>query len=393
MNIRHLLLACLFFGLIGTAAAQKKEVCFFVVLKFNGTDTEVKSIQGLEGIFLTRFSGKLKENFPCAYENDTKVISYMIALERDKQVLGAGSDDWNKSIAEAHNTDYLVSLELGVALGAEFIAYAACFPYRTSDKTPIIRTYTRCKYSTTSGSEMIKASEDLADKLIDGLKKYEICPFTGPVNITKTSALDSTNVQQYLVYCNQMDQQYRKSTDIKNSSYSEWQLEKKGRYRTEGTMTFYATEKSETVENNPCHVCASGREGGRSYTEERSLEVRGSGISHASLYKGEKQDDTRIELVFLGDGTYVIIVKGTSEPVTGNDIVSRHAEGTCDNMPPETKNEPREIKIPLMVVFGPYSGDASDKVLQQKDSKDIKDPISGEKSTYTIDFTLEQQKN
>ena len=46
-----------------------------------------------------------------------------------------------------------------------------------------------------------------------------------------------------------------------------------------------------------------------------------------------------------------------------------------------------------MVVFGPYTGNASDKILQQKDSKDINDPISGEKSAITIDFTLEQQKN
>lgn len=391
MNIRQLLLVFLFLGFIGTVAAQKKEVCFFVVIKFNGTDTEIKSIEGLDGLFLTRFSDKLKENFPCAFENDSKVIATLITHEYNRQILGSGSDDWYKSIADAHDIDYLVSLELGVALGSEFIAYAACIPYRIKDKIPIVREYTRCRYNATSGSEMIKASEDLADKLIDGLKKYEICPFTGPVNLTKTSTLDSTNVQQYMVYCNQMDQQYRKTTDIHNSSYSEWHLQKKGRYQAEGTMTFYATQKSETVENNPCHACASGREGSRSYTEKRSMEVRGSGISHASIYKGEKQDDTRIELVFLDDGTYVIIVKGTSEPATGNDIVSRHAEGTCDNMPPETKTEPREIKIPLMVVFGPFTGKASDKILQQRDTKNINDPVSGEKSTITIDFTFTQQ--
>jgi hypothetical protein len=51
------------------------------------------------------------------------------------------------------------------------------------------------------------------------------------------------------------------------------------------------------------------------------------------------------------------------------------------------KSNPREIRIPLWVVFGPYPGKITDDVLQHKESKVITN-LNGEKSTITIDFSL-----
>jgi hypothetical protein len=121
------------------------------------------------------------------------------------------------------------------------------------------------------------------------------------------------------------------------------------------------------------------------------MKVKGSGISHESSRDGKPQDDTRVELEFLENGKYLVIAKGTSQPITGEEKVVTKAEGTCDNMPQETKIVPREIKIPLKVIFGPYEGRTTDKVLHQNDTKEITDPSTKEKSTFTIDFTLNQR--
>ncbi len=237
------------------------------------------------------------------------------------------------------------------------------------------------------------ACKEISNKLIEEMGKYEICPFTGPVAITISSDLDSTQVEDYGVYCNESDQRYHKETVIKNHTFSEWKLERKGIPRTDGTTTFYTDEMSKTTEEDGCHKCKSGREGGLVTTLTSSMKVKGTGISHESTFQGKKQDDTRIELNFLENGQYLIVAKGTSQAVTGEDKVVTQAEGTCDNQPQETKIVPKDIRVPLRVIFGPYDGKATDKLLQQKDTKKVKDPVNNEKQTITIDFSLTQKEN
>lgn len=235
------------------------------------------------------------------------------------------------------------------------------------------------------------ACKQISNKLIDELGQYEICSFSGPVSITINSTIDSTNTEEYGVYCNGSDQQYRKEMIIKNQTLSDWKLERKGIPWTDGTMTFYTNEESKVTEENACYKCKSKREGGRTYTETRSMKVKGSGISHESSRDGKPQDDTRVELEFLENDKYFVIAKGTSQPITGEEKAVTKAEGTCDNMPQETKVVPREIKIPLKIIFGPYQGKTTDKVLKQKDTKEVKDPATKEKQTITIDFSLTQK--
>ena len=69
------------------------------------------------------------------------------------------------------------------------------------------------------------------------------------------------------------------------------------------------------------------------------------------------------------------------------------AEGTCDNQPQQTKTETREITIPLNVIFGPYAGKSTDKLLQEKDEKKIKNPANHEEEIISIDFSLKQKEN
>jgi hypothetical protein len=238
------------------------------------------------------------------------------------------------------------------------------------------------------------ACKEISNKLIKEMGKYEICAFTGPVAITISSDLDSTNVVDYSVYCNESDQRYHKETEIKNHTFSDWKLQRKGIPWTEGNMTFYTDEMTKTTEEDGCHKCKSGkREGGLVTTMTSSLKVKGTGISHESTFQGKKQDDTRIELNFLENGKYLVVAKGTSQAVTGEDKVVTKAEGTCDNQPQETKLLPRDIRVPLRVIFGPYDGKATDKLLQKRDTKEVKDPSTNEKQTITIDFSLTQKEN
>lgn len=379
---------CLFFLLLAVfSQAQKRDVCFFMVHKYVGPDENLKSLEGLTGLFYTFFSDKLKEAFPCAYDNDDGAIASLLGQERDRQLLGSGSEENLKSIAEALNIDYLVVLELGTMIGNQFTVSVVCMPYRTKDKFPVARVFTRCPYSETSTGEMQNKVEEAASGIIEKLKKLEICPFKGPIKITNSSAFDTVKEYQYDVYCNEMDQQFHKKTEIHNYTYSEWELSRQGNERANGDMNFRTNEKTTIIEEDGCHTCSSGRQGGRTLTEEHSLKHSGGGISHESQWNGKPQEDTRVELQFLDDGTYLVIAKGTSKPANGNEIVIKRSEGTCDTEN-TNNNVPRIVRIPLMAIFGPYPGKATDKVLQQKDEIQTIDPISKERHTYNIEFNL-----
>ena len=387
MKKKYIVLSFIFLLLAEFLIAQKKDVCFFMVHKYVGPDENIKKLEGLDGWFYTYFSNKLKETFPCAYENDDKSIGTLLGHERDLQLFGVGSEENLKNIAEAYNIDYLVVLELGTMIGDQFTVSVVCMPYRTKDKFPVARAFARCPLTATSGGEMIKKTEEVANQIIDKLKKQEICPFKGPITITNSSAFDTVKEYQYDVYCNEMDQQFHKKTEIHNYTYSEWVLSRKGNERANGDMNFRTNEKTTIIEEDGCYTCNSGRKGGRTLTEEHSLKHSGGGISHESQWNGLPQEDTRVELQFLDDGTYLVIAKGTSQPANGSEIVIKHTEGTCD---PENINNtvPRIVRIPLMAIFGPYPGKPTDKVLQQKDEIQSIDPISRERHTYTIEFSL-----
>jgi len=373
-----ILILMLFIGAVLVKAANKR---FFFATSANN-----KEASAYMAYFESKVFNALKKDFPCVEINSQSAVAALLDLERQKQLLGTGSEDAISNIAEAMGSDFLISLKVKVIEGTAIID-AFCADSRRA------KVISRASASAPHGSAGVDAVEEVSRQLIEGLKQYEICPFTGPVSITINSVTDSTNIVDYGVYCNGVDQRYHQELKIKNNTFSDWRLERKGISKTDGTMTFYSNEESKVTEENGCYTCKSGREGGRTYIETRSMKVKGSGISHESIRDGKPQDDTRIDLKFLENGTYLITVKGTSQTVNGEDKVVTKAEGTCDNMPQETKVVPREIKIPLKVIFGPYQGKTTDKLLQQKDTKETIDPATREKSTITIDFTLKQKEN
>ena len=335
-------------------------------------------------------SKSLKDEFPCAEVVSRSDIRTKLGEMRNMELKGEDIPANMNNVGKDFPHDYWVSLGVHDNIDGKVQLYARCYKYKTLD---CIADAGSLVASNNEGS-VTDACNKLSKKLVGLLNQKEICAFKGPVSITVNSIKDSTELVEYGVYCNQSDQQYRKKTLIKNSTLSDWKLQRKGISWAEGTMTFSTNESTKVTEEDGCHKCKTGREGGRTYTNEKSFHVEGSGISHESSYKGKPQEDTRIELEFVAEGTlnYYLIAKGTSLPVTGEEKSFEEAQGTCDNLPRTTKSNPREIRIPLWVVFGPYPGKITDDVLQRKESKVITN-LNGEKSTITIDFRLSRKNN
>lgn len=357
---------------------------FFIKCTEAVGDTAAKYVKNFERLMGTDIS----EAFHCATVNTQSGLNARLVWEKEYQLMG-GEGDLN--VCNYLKCDYLVTLHMIEASQSLLQVSAKCINFRKKEvmADAIVNYRTAMNYA-----GFAAACKEITNKLIEELGKYEICAFQGPVTISISADLDSTSVEDYAVYCNEGDQRYHKETVIKNHTFSEWKLQRKGIPWTEGTMTFYTDELSKVTEEDGCHKCTkSKREGGLTTTIKSTLNVKGTGISHQSEYQGKKQDDTRIELKFLENGTYLVLASGTSQSITGQDIVTKSAVGTCDNEPENTKPVPRDITVPLKVIFGPYTGKATDKQLQEQDEKKIKDPVTHEEQSIKIDFSLKQQEN
>lgn len=358
-------------------AAQKLH--FYISSNGSAGDSSLKYAVPFERLVQDRF----RDAFPCADVVCSADIRHKLERLYFYELMGdiPGGDLTQVGNDLAH--DYWVPVTLRNYTPGMVSVEAKCFKYKKTDCIA----WSEIVYVQNDFNSITEGCKKVTKQLVDKLSDREMCPFKGPVTITMNSVKDTVETIEYNVYCNEMDQQFHHRLAINNNTFSEWNLERKGIPLTGGTMTFYTTETSDLREANGCHLCKSGREGGRIYTVEKSFRINGSGISHESQRNGRPQEDTRVELEFLSDGTYYIIVKGTSLPATGEEKVTEKAEGTCDNLPEERKVVPREISIPLWAVFGPYPGKPSDNILQHKDQL-VKKNFNDEKSTITIDFTL-----
>jgi hypothetical protein len=382
MKVMSIILILFSFFILPDLQAQKPH--FFIECNQAQGDTAAKYARAYERLM----ADYLKKAYPCADVSTQGDVYLKIDRDRYNQVTG---DQYYKIGSYCNDLphDYWVHLVMSEYTEGKVMVIARCFKYKEVD---CIADAGNVRVANDFAS-LTEGCKTMSQRLIDMLGKYEICAFQGPVAITISSDLDSTRLEQYSVYCNGADQQYRKEKVIKNHTFSDWKLERKGIPWTEGTMTFYTDEMSKTTEEDGCHKCKSGREGGLITTLKNSMKVKGQGISHESEFQGKKQDDTRVELRFLENGTYLVIAKGTSQPVTGQEMVTVQAEGTCDNQPEQTKPVQRDITVPLKAIFGPYTGKTTDKLLQEKDEKKVTDPVTREQQTITIDFSLKQKEN
>lgn len=333
--------------------------------------------------FESQTTKALKKEFPCASISSQSAVKALIELERQKQLFGTGDDNALENIASAMGCDYLLNLKVDVLETKVFVS-AFCLDMRKS------KSISRVTLSASLGDDGIDAVENASKQVIEGLKKIEICPFKGSINVLVRTELTDKKTESHPVYCNGGDGLYKITTENNKNSDVNWKLNKTNRFIVSGSVSYKLHEESNMEEQNDCYSCASGRQGPRMYSEKIVKTAKVEGLSNESVSEGQQIEDARAEITFNEDGTYILKVKAASKKGDLKERTEKKAEGTCDikNDPPENIN--KEADVPLVVVFGPFTGTSLDKMLSHNDTYSTVDQVTKEKTTIIYDFNLKR---
>lgn len=351
-------------------------VRFFVISQSKSELVDAKTICG---VFETMLFNDLREAFPCVDYLDQSALHALLGLERKKALLGAGDDSALQNLAGAIGSEYLVKFTAEV-VGNQLYMSAYCMDMKKAEVIARTEAYGAIGQAE---SNVKKASKELVKQL----KEYEICPYSGPVTIDVKTELDDSQTDK--VNCPCGGDVATITTTRKTNGTMKWELKKIGKNSCSGTAEYDLNEKMTTESNYPCIKCKNGDQGFTKITETSESKAKVQGLSNESFSEGKQVDDARIMLYFLEDGTYTVLIKATSKKGVLNVTTEKKYEGACENEsePKDTKN--KSIDIPFVHVLGPYKGTAQDKVLHQKETKDIS--VENEKVTLTVDFTLTQK--
>jgi hypothetical protein len=335
--------------------------------------------------FETMVTKSMMKEFPCAEVTTASGIADVLNLQRQRSLLGGDVDADLKSLADAVGLyDYLISLQV-TPLGGRTVLRAFCMSAKSSKTVAMDVTA-----SGDGPDAAVDACGEFAERFIRKLAYLEICPYKGPVQVTVHSRTNKEEKEEYPVYCNQSDQMYRKRTTITKATDTDWNLQKTGRRSASGTVTHTTNERTEIVEEDGCHKCPSGRQGGRISTQVTTATETIDGLSEESRREGRAQKDARITLEFKEDDTFTVFITATSRDGTRHERTEEKAEGTCDTKTGPPKVVDGKVNVPLPGRFGPFAGKPQDKVLHGRTTETKKDPVTEEEVTTGIDFELQR---
>jgi len=380
---KYILLIVFLFVFVGVEQTEAAKPRFFITTSALG-DANGKEAASYIPYFLTQVFNLLKKTYPCAELNDISTVGTLLDWERQKQLLGSGSDENLLNIAQSLGCDYLISLEVTVTNNMANIS-AVCLDIKK------VNALSRAKASGPHGTEGLNAVKNVSKELIDGLKTYEICPFKGDINVKIVGTKKDNQTEQYPVYCNGMDGTFKKITIIDNYSENDWKITKMGKESATGFVKFNLSEEFTIEEDNPCYECSPKKQGNRSYKEKTTTYADIQGLSNESESYGVRVDDARAYLTFFDNGTYTLRIKASSTQAEKKTKKEVTAQGTCDNLndPPETITN--KIDEGINEIFGPFTGTAQDKVLSHKDTIKRVNPITDEEETITYEFNLTRE--
>ena len=340
--------------------------------------------RGLNDIFLTDMISEMERNYPCVGVTDPKSISYSLAELRLQSTPEFGDRDIKPVVGKIAqslaNPDFAVKYSTYINSGDLAQTTVLC----ANSEGEVIADFTE---SFSPGELTAESIITPVIKLMEQLKKHEICPYTGTVNIeVKSERHESSSTS---TPCG--DGSIVIDLEIKTNSTLKWELVKESLAGASGNVTYDLKENYNTVTSHSCYVCKDGTKGFAKITETSETEAKVQGLSRESVSDGAKVSDARIRITFLDDGTYLLTVKATTEKGPMKITTEKKVDGPCtgnsENEPPDTKT--KSIDIPFTAVFGPYQGTPEDKVLSQNEEKDISQGT--EKSTVKIDFSLTRQ--
>lgn len=340
--------------------------------------------RGLNAIFMTDVSNEVRRNYPCVGVTDPKSLSYCLAELRLQSTPEFGGRDIKPVVGKIAQslTNPDIAVKYSVFVNSEDLAQVTVLCANSEGEILVDFTEPFSPMEV-DGNSIIKPVK----RFMEELKKHEICPYTGTVNIEVKSERDESSSTS--TPCG--DGSIVIDLEIKTNSTLRWELVKESLAGASGTVTYDLKENYNTVTSHSCYVCKDGTKGFAKITETSETEAKVEGLSRESVSDGAQVSDARIRLTFLDDGTYLVTVKATSEKgpmkVTTEKKVDGPCTGNSENEPPDTKN--KSIDIPFTAVFGPYQGTPEDKVLSQNEEKDVSQGT--EKSTVKIDFNLTRQ--
>ena len=366
------------FVLCRTEISEAAKPRFFIKASANNTEA-----QGGIRFFESEVFNNLQKEFPCVVINSMSSVLAQLEHERMRQFLSTDESSL-ENIGAAMGCDYLVSLKIEI-LGNNVLINAFCADTRTS------KVISRANATTANVNAAVKEIQSVSKELIEGLKKFEICPFKGPITVEVKTERNDKQTETYPVSCNGRDGIYRKVTDISKTSDVNWKLNKTGKNMTAGSVAFTLFEETNVEEQNDCYKCSSGREGPRMYTEKNINRANVQGLSDESVSEGQQIQDARAEIIFNEDGTYMLMVKAASKKGDLKLKSERKAEGTCDNKTDPPENITKKADVPLNEIFGPFRGTSLDKNLSEQKTITREDPLTKEKTTITYNFNLSRE--
>jgi hypothetical protein len=380
-----ILIFCLLLSFATNASAPK--INFFITTEISGfRDAKGKSEAEL---FADILKGKLQEmiqsEFPCVQFCTRESLHAVLENERERQLLG-GEDDNCLDLKECLNSDYLLVLQMGSLPGKITYSVKVLDPHQANALVNVFET-------SPTGEAGLDVIPHVAQKVVNGLKKYEICPYRGPVKISVISHKQHDSIEQYSVYCNTQDETFKKTTSLNVDATTELDVLKLGKEYSSGYMKFSKMDSTVLLEENGCYKCPSGRMGGRTSTEIFVTNKLVKDFSNESSKDGVYIGDVRIKLIFNDDSTYLISLKGASKRKgKGIERVYEKAEGTCDikNGPPHLYNND-SVAVPCRFTFGPFQGSTSQKSLSETRDKTTTDPLTGEDTTIHFEFDLKRE--
>jgi hypothetical protein len=334
---------------------------------------------------------RIRKEFPCVATLTTHDVGTMLSFMRMRALLGgtieqqASLDQDLAALGGAMGTDYLVVLN-AMATKSRWTLSARWFDVRKAKALAMAM-----EDFAPGGDSLVDACDRVAEKLVDEVAYFEICPYTGPVKITVNTNRSKEEKEEYPVFCNGMDQQYVKTTSESKVADTELEVTRTRRSWATGTIRYHSVETSKLVEEDPCHACDPTRKGVRIYTESHRTTVDIEGLSEESSTAGQRISDVRPYLKFDRNGTFRLEILATSKPGVRKVHIERKAEGNCDTTVAKPKEDySMRTDIPLGNVMGPFAGSPRDKVLTGHKEFREKDPVTGEETTINVEFQLQR---
>jgi hypothetical protein len=375
--------------LFNSVNVSSQDAFFLFDGAFSGETHEDQVLsRGLRMAFLVDVVQALEKDFPCARVSYLGDISLCLA---EMQLWGTpafGNQDVGpkikKMLNRLNNADYWVTYCIYPVSETMAIAELKCSDIKG-------KKLVQFSINMSIASIFEKDFIEPVKKFVKELSKYEICPYTGPINVEVKSVRTDTKTEKYPIYCNGMDGMYKLDRTFNKTSSASWNLNKTDKFQTSGTVIYNLREETKTEEQNDCYTCPSGRQGPRWYKENTLKTAKVEGLSNESVADDRQIEDARAEIIFLDNGTYTLQVKAASRKGDFKLKAEKHAEGTCSNDNPPPENITKKADIGLDEKFGPYVGTSLDKVLYHKETIIREDPVTREKTTISFEFNLKKE--